>query len=174
MVPNRSNIALALALVINALSSNLALADTDGVPTLQITPSALNFGNVSLGGSSAAAFLTVQGTPGFRGLDPLANVSITLPAGWQRSGGSCPSSGVAPNPCTIGVVFSPQAVGVQNGTAQVTASVFGSNPITSTAALSGSGLPAAAVPAPSLNQFGLLALIGLTLAIGMTVVRRQH
>ena len=174
MLPNRTPVALALALIITTLSSTPAQADTDGVPALQVTPTAINFGNVTLGSSSAVANLTIQGNPGGRGVDPLANVSITLPAGWQRSGGSCPSSGAAPNPCTIGLIFSPQAVGAQNGTAQVTASVFGSNPITSTAALSGTGLPVAAVPAPSLDRSGLLALIGLMLAIGMAGVRRPH
>ncbi|MCB1602231.1 MAG: choice-of-anchor D domain-containing protein [Lysobacterales bacterium] len=174
MHPTRTYIAHLLALALTGLASTAAFADTDGVPSLQLTPTTLNFGDVTVGNSSAAATLTVQGNPGNRGFDQLANVSITLPSGWLRSGGTCPSAGAAPNPCTIGVVFSPQLVGVQNGNAQVSASVYGSNPITSTAALTGTGLPSAAVPAPSLDRLGLLTLIGLTLAIGMAVVRRPH
>jgi hypothetical protein len=174
MLPTRTLIASTLALALTVLASTAAVADTDGVPTLQLTPTTLSFGDVTVGNSSAAATLTVQGNPGFRGVDPLANVNITLPSGWLRSGGTCPSSGVAPNPCTIGVAFAPQATGVQNGNAQVSASVYGSNPITTTAALSGTGLPSAAVPAPILNRFGLLTLIGLVMAVGVVVVRRQN
>ena len=109
MHPTRTYIAHLLALALTGLASTAAFADTDGVPSLQLTPTTLNFGDVTVGNSSAAATLTVQGNPGNRGFDQLANVSITplglaaqrwhLPS--RRGAQSAPSAGVLTAACGV-------------------------------------------------------------------------
>lgn len=175
MAQNSKSISVALALVLIASAQIASAADTDGVPTLQLTPATLNFGSVTLGATSASATVEVRAFAGNRGIpDPLANVALTLPAGWQRNGGSCPASGVAPNPCTISLVFSPTTVGLQSGNGQVSASLYGGAPTVSAVALSGTGLPSAAVPAPSLDRLGLGMLISVLLAAGLLSMRQRN
>jgi hypothetical protein len=170
----RKRVPLTLALLLSVVTTHAAAADTDGLPTLPVTPSSLSFGTINVGASSAVAMLSVQGNAGNRGIpDPLANVSVTLPAGWQRSGGTCPASGVAPNPCTIGVVFAPSAVGAQAGNAQVTASVFGGAPITTAVPLSGTAVASTAVAAPSLDALGLGVLGSVLLLAGLLTLRQR-
>ncbi|MFO1496063.1 MAG: IPTL-CTERM sorting domain-containing protein [Lysobacterales bacterium] len=158
-------------LLLSALGSATPLAaQVDGYTTPTVTPTSLNFGDTALGSSSAAQTITVATV--LRIPDPLAITSITLPAGFIRSGGTCPSSGAAPNPCTIEIRFSPTMVGAQSGNVVVVGSSFGAPNGSANVAVSGNGLPGNIVAAPSLNQTGLALLALLLGGLGLWQQRR--
>ncbi len=167
---------LACAAVLS-VGANAAMAGVgDGYAGPILTPSSLSFGNVAVGTSSPAQTVSVEAGYGGDVTDKggtLSITSITFPAGFSRSGGTCPASGVAPNPCTIGVVFTPSALGVQGGNAVITAAVNGSPPVSSNLAVTGTGVPGALISVPSLGSLGLLALIATLLGSGVYFARRR-
>lgn len=128
-----------------------------------------------VGTTSASQNISVS-TPSTDGISSLSIVSIVLPAGYVRSGGTCPVSGSAPVPCTIGIAFVPTAAGAQPGNVVVTASVFGGPQAVSNAALTGTGILAQAVETravPSLNQWGLGLLLASLMTAGIYLVRKR-
>lgn len=162
-------------LLVAALSSTPLAAQVNGYSTPTVTPSSLVFGDTAVGNTSNALTITVQ-TPingAVRVPDPLAIGSITIPAGFIRSGGNCPATGPAPNPCTIEVSFTPSMVGPQSGNLVVVASSYGAPNGTTNVALSGNGLPGNAVAAPSLNSWGLMALVLAVAGVGLVATRRR-
>jgi len=84
-----------------------------------VSPTTLAFGSVATGTTSAVQNLTVtnNGGAGFTGL------TVNVSAPFARSGGSCGTTIASGASCTIGVVFSPTAIGAANGTAAITGSV---------------------------------------------------
>lgn len=148
-------------------------AQVNGYPTPTVLPLSISFGDAAVGSSSGAQTITVATAINTRGNDPLAISSISVPAGFTRSGGSCPASGVAPNPCTIEIRFTPTMVGTQSGNVVVIASSYGSPNATANVAVSGNGLPGNAVAAPSLNQTGLALLALLLGGLGLWQQRRS-
>lgn len=163
-------------LALAALGSSAPLAaQVDGYSTPTVAPPALIFGDTAVGSTSGAQTITVL-TPvneNVRIPSPLEIASITVPAGFIRSGGNCPATGVAPNPCTIEVSFTPSMVGAQNGNVVVVASAFGAPNGTSNVAVSGNGLPGNAVAAPSLSAWGIASLALLLAGLGLWQTRRR-
>lgn len=159
------------------VSANAAVAASiDGYAGPILTPSSLDFGNVVVGTASPAQTVSIEagyGGDATRKGGTLSITSITLPAGYTLSGGTCPASGAAPNPCTIGVVFTPPALGVVAGNGVITASVNQAPPGTTTLALTGTGVPGALIAVPSLGSLGLLALLATLLGSGVYFARRR-
>jgi hypothetical protein len=157
------------------LSVSASHAATDGGYAGPIlTPNALDFGNVLVDTSSAALTVSVEADYGGRIASgaSLSITSITLPANYSRSGGTCPASGAAPNPCTIGVVFTPSDVGVQAGTGVISATVNGL-PGSSNLAVTGTGVPGEVSSVPGLGSLGLLALLAAMLGSGAYFASRR-
>ncbi len=166
------------ALVLLAAVSAVAATDAvgQGYAGPVFTPSSLNFSGILSGTTSAvqtvSASLPIVTL--IAGSTPLSIVSITFPTGFARSGGSCPNSGTAPVPCTIGVVFSPTAPGAINGNMVVVASINGGIPGTTNVALTGTALAGAPpVPAPSLGAWGLGLLLTTLMTTGFVFLRRR-
>lgn len=139
-----------------------------------LTPTSLDFGNVLVGTTSASQTVSVSApllAP--EGFPALSIVSITLPAGYVRSGGSCPSSGVASNPCTVDVSFVPTSLGTIAGNMVVTASINGGIAGSTNAALTGVGVPGQSVAAPSLGKWGMGLLLVALMATGVHFVRKR-
>jgi hypothetical protein len=129
-----------------------------GPANVFVTGGPLPFGNVGIGGTSAAMTLTLhnQGTAGAGGINVTFSSTpngtsgsvFTRPAG--AAGGTCGASLGGGNTCTINVVFSPTAVGAYTGLATITTAV---NAVSgSPVELSGSGvtpiLHATVTPSP--------------------------
>ncbi|WP_328914513.1 MULTISPECIES: choice-of-anchor D domain-containing protein [unclassified Streptomyces] len=100
-------------------------------------PSALNFGSVATGSTSAAQTVTVSNPTG-----AAAAVSSIAATGDFSQTNTCGSSIAANGSCTVSVKFAPTATGARTGTLTVNA---GGN--TSTVSLSGTGT----APGPVLN-----------------------
>lgn len=160
------------ALVVLAASAGMAgSALGQGYAGPVLSPTSLDFGNVLVGTTSAAQTVSVS-TP-LEGLPALSIVSITLPAGYVRTGGTCPNSGAASNPCTVQVAFAPTGLGPIGGNLAVSASINGGIAGTSNAALIGVGVPGQSVAAPSLGQWGLGLLLAALMATGVWFVRKR-
>ena len=83
-------------------------------PAINVSGGPLAFGNVTAGTSSAAQTLTLHNT----GNADITGIALTFSAAtYSRSGGTCGTTlTVAAATCTINVVFSPTAPGVDNET----------------------------------------------------------
>ncbi len=167
----------AYAATLAMASANVATAQVSagGYAGPIVSPSSLSFGGIAVGTTSAAQTFTVE-TDGKRtdakGFS-LSITSITFPPGFSRSGGTCPASGGAPDPCTVGVVFSPSAVGPFTGNIAVTASTFGQPPGTSNVAVTGQGVGGERVSVPTLGQWGMGLLLAGLLTSGLVLLRRR-
>lgn len=162
------------ALVIMAAVSVAAAstASGQGYAGPVVTPSSLDFGSVLAGSSSTVQTVTVS-VPPTEGFPGLSIVSIAFPTGYVRNGGSCPSSGAAPIPCTIGVQFVPTALGTQAGNMVVTASLNGGPGVGANVALTGIATQGAAASAPTMGSWGLGLLLASIMGIGMVFVRKR-
>jgi hypothetical protein len=101
------------------------------------TPSALNFGSVGTGSTSAAQTVTVSNPTG-----SAASVSSISTSGDFAQTNNCGSSIAANGSCTVSVTFTPTATGTRTGTLSVNA-----GGTTNTVSLSGTGT----APGPVLN-----------------------
>ncbi len=123
---------------------------SSGVST---SPSALNFGSVATGATSAAQTVTVANPTG-----SAAAVSSIAATGDFAQTNSCGSSIAANGTCTVSVTFKPTAAGSRTGSLTVNA-----GGTTSTVSLSGTGV----APGPVLNANpGSLSFAGT--AVGST------
>lgn len=105
------------AVLMGYLAANAAVAGYGG---LVITPDPVSFAPQPIQTTSVAQVLTLDvASPG----SSLSISSVTVPSPFQRSGGSCPSSGPVSPPCTIEVQFAPQEVNEFSRTLAVVASV---------------------------------------------------
>lgn len=119
------------------LPRSLADIVVTGAPTLTVTPSPLNFGSVTLGGS-AIATATITNV----GLSPITLVTpftITDAAASQYSAGAPGTTSLAPGAATtVSVTFSPTLTGLQSATLHVSST--GADAAAAT--LSGTGVAA--------------------------------
>ncbi|HXR72851.1 discoidin domain-containing protein [Actinocrinis sp.] len=102
-----------------------------------VTPTALNFGSVAVGATSAAQTVTVSNPTG-----SAASVSSISTSGDYAQTSNCGSSIAANGSCTVNVTFKPSAAGSRSGTLTVNA-----GGVTNTVTLSGTGT----APGPVLN-----------------------
>jgi len=119
------------------------------IAALGVTPGSLAFGNVTATTTSAVQNLTLQNFGG-AGATTIA-VAVTSP--FARSGGTCGTTLAAGATCTIGVVYSPTAVGASTGTVTITANVaVDGSPVS----LTGTGIVAvkSATLTPTSHGFG--------------------
>jgi parallel beta-helix repeat protein len=107
------------------------------VSGVQVSPSALNFGSVATGSTSAAQTVTVSNPTG-----AAASVSSIAATGDFAETNNCGSSIAANGSCTVSVTFKPTASGARTGTLTVNA-----GGVTNTVSLSGTGV----APGPILN-----------------------
>jgi hypothetical protein len=171
---NRWKAAAAVAAIsAAAAASSAAWAAGEGYAGPVITPSSLDFGTVALGTTSAAQSVSVSATQPMEGFPALNIVSITLPPGYTRSGGSCPASGTASNPCTIDIVFTPAALGANPGTGVISANINGAPAGQTNLALTGNAVQGANISVPSLSQWGLALLLAAVAASGAVLARRR-
>jgi hypothetical protein len=107
-----------------------------GGAAASVSPTSLAFGNWANGTSSNPVFVTVSNT----GTTALAGGAYTIPAGsrFTRSGGTCGANLAVGANCTVGVVFSPNAVTSFNST--LTVAYTGATVTGSPVALSGTGV----------------------------------
>ena len=94
-----------------------------------VTPTALNFGSVAVGATSAAQTVTVSNPTG-----SAASVSSISTGGDFAQTSNCGSSIAANGSCIVSVAFKPSAAGSRSGTLTVNA-----GGVTNTVSLSGSG-----------------------------------
>ena len=104
---------------------------------LAVAPTSVTFGNQPTGSTSAAQTLTLTNSGG-AGATTIA-VAFTGPFSRPTgaAGGTCGATLAAAASCSINIVFSPTAVGAQNGTATITANATVSG---SPVQLSGTGI----------------------------------
>ncbi len=129
---------------------SLVLNGTGTQGALTITPSAVAFGNQTVGTTSAASTVTLANT-GTAALDVTALTAAATP--FARAGGSCsavPITIAAGANCTLTYTFAPTATGAANQTLTVTANAPGSGTI----ALSGSGVQGNLTITPTSIAFG--------------------
>ncbi|MGI4755575.1 MAG: choice-of-anchor D domain-containing protein [Janthinobacterium lividum] len=128
-------------------SSSVALSGTGtGAFTVVLTPTAVDFGTVAVGTSSAVRNITISNTGNVSGA--LGRISIS--GDYSLSANTCGASLPAQTGCTVSVVFKPSASGVRSGLLTV-ADDAGMQ----TATLTGTGtLPATDALAPLALQFG--------------------
>jgi hypothetical protein len=162
------------ALVILAASVSVtSTALGQGYAGPVVSPNSLDFGDVLVGTNSGAQTVTVS-TPLTEGFPALSIVSITLPGGYLRNGGTCPASGAATSPCTVGVVFAPTGVGAVGGNMVVSASINGAPAQSANVALTGVGIQGvSAVSAPTLGDWGLGLLLASLLTTGVVFARKR-
>ncbi len=138
------------------------------LPNIGVAPTSLSFGNVPVGTTSPAQFVTFSNTGGSAG-----NVdSLAFTGGFARSGGTCgtpPFALAAGASCTVGITFTAAVAGAGAGTLTANA---GGSVLTVTLSATGS------VPAPAFIPVNggwamalMVALIGLL--AGLAVMRRQ-
>jgi parallel beta-helix repeat protein len=106
--------------------------------TVTTSPSALNFGSLATGSTSAAQTVTVSNPTG-----AAASVSSIAATGDFAETNNCGSSIAANGSCTVSVTFKPTAAGARTGTLTVNA-----GGVTNTVSLSGTGV----APGPILNS----------------------
>src|SRR5207245_382199 len=116
-----------------------------GTPAVSLTPSALSFGNQTVGTASAAQVVTLKNT----GTATLTSISITHTIGnfYFGPGATCISTLAAGASCTFSVVFKPATAGTLTGSVTVTDNAAGSPQKVS---LSGSGV-SSGTPAPAVS-----------------------
>ncbi len=146
----------------------VTLSGNGTAPSIGVSPTSLNFGNIVAGVTSAAQTVTFTNNGNGSG----SVDSFSFSGGFSRSGGTCGTPPFALTPgqsCTVGVVFTAGVLGPVSGsfTANAGASVL-------TVTLAGASIsPAPAfIPVDGGWALGLMiALIGLF--AGIAVFRRQ-
>ena len=88
---------------------------------IAVAPAILNFATTGVGRTSSPAKVTVTniGT-----LDPLANLALGVPAGFELVANTCAATLAPGLSCTAGVEFAPLSAGPQTGTLSVTTSTI--------------------------------------------------
>jgi hypothetical protein len=150
--------------------SSVAVAGYGG---LIFTPTSGNFGALPVGSTSTVQTFTA--TTDFGGTRPEAGIvfsinSITLPAGFVRSGGTCPASGSVTDSCTIGIQFQPTTAGLVSGNVVVNSTVLGGTQNNNLPVI-GQGLFVTQLPAN--NAIALGALLASLALAGMFFSRRR-
>lgn len=133
---------------------SVALSGTGVTPTVTLTPSPLDFGNVQAGTVSGLQFVTLN-NPGPTPLN-ITSIAASGGAAFTVGGGTCTTATpvAAGASCTIGLTFFPNVAGPFSGTLAVTDNGAGSP---HTDALSGTGIAPAVTLSPSPFNFGNVA-----------------
>ena len=88
----------------------------NGTPSVTLSPGSLNFGTVTYGSTSAAQTVTLTNHQSVA----VSFSSIAASANFAVAGNTCGTSVAAGAKCTVGVKFSPNAVGTFTGTLRFT------------------------------------------------------
>ncbi len=139
-------------------STGAGAAPVAGVPQLSLSATALSFGSVSVGASSAGQTVTLTNS----GTAVLLISGIAASGDFSETSAGCGASLGVGATCQVAVVFTPTAVGARTGTLTVTSNAAGSP---QTVALSGTGV-AAGVPQLSVSASALG--FGTTVVGGMS------
>ena len=163
--------------VVGSASGVLTIADNAGMQTVNVTgtgsapvtfsATSLSFGTLALGNTSAAKTVTVTN----RLSTVLTFASISVPAGgpFAISSNTC-GTGIAPGAtCTVGVTFTPAALGAATGTLTFADSAINSPQAVS---LSGTGSAPVTLSATSLS-FSTTAVGSTSSAKSLTLTNRQ-
>ncbi len=126
-----------LAVTDNAGGSpqSVSLTGTGTVAVAALSPSSLDFGNVSTVSTSASQPVTLSNT----GTAALGISSIVISANFGQTN-NCNGSVTAGSSCTINVTFAPTATGVLTGTLTITDNSNGVANSAQTVSLSGTGI----------------------------------
>lgn len=140
----------------NAATATVGLTGTGATPAqIVLVPTALSFGSVTLGATSAVQNVTISNTGGIGA----ALTTITVTGDFSTPVETCGQSLAPQTGCTVSVVFTPKAGGARTGTLSVTDSVG-----VQTASLTGTGAsPATDALSPPTLSFGTVT-VGLASA----------
>jgi hypothetical protein len=171
---SRWKAAMCLAVVASA-SASVAHAQYAG-PV--VSPTSLDFGTVAVGTVSPVQTLTVSlaygGTAAAAQPQPkgfnFSVDSLVLPAGYLRSGGTCPIGTGTNSPCTIGIAFAPGSAGVAAGDVAITATSNGFQGVTNVPT-TGTGVGSQTIPV--LGNLGLLLMLAGLGGVGLAFARRH-
>jgi len=112
---------------------NVSLTGTGlAPPGVSATPSAIDFGGLAIGSTSAAQTVTVTNSGGY----PLTGLAAAVSTGFTIAANGCSATLAVGSSCPIGLTFTPAAAGAVTGTLTVSAANL-TNPLT--VALSGAG-----------------------------------
>jgi hypothetical protein len=115
-------------------TSTVSLTGTGTIVGISLSPSALSFGNQTVGTTSAAKNIVVTST----GTASLLITNVSFTGDFAKSADTCTGSTVAPTAtCTIGIKFTPTATGSRTGTVTLTHNAQSGSP--NSVALSGTG-----------------------------------
>ncbi|MGI4852762.1 MAG: choice-of-anchor D domain-containing protein [Janthinobacterium lividum] len=144
------------------LSGNGVQATAVSATSLSAAPSALNFGNVTVGGSSQLALTLSNPTA-----SPVSSLLFTASTGFTVSS-SCGTTLNAYSTCPVLVTFSPTSTGAASGTVQVQNA--GSNtPLTIALSGTGTSTQSQLIGTPGALNFGNVAVGGSsTLSVTIT------
>ena len=128
--------AMATIAQMGSLSGVVSQTDRENIAAyLGNTPSTLSFSQTTIGQSSAALVVTVKSSS----FAALSNLSTSVSGDFVVQGGTCGSSLAPSSSCTVGVAFTPTAVGSRTSTLSISHSGL-TTPVT--IALSGTGAAA--------------------------------
>ncbi len=163
---NRGTLITTVALVGNG-------TEPVGSPVFGFNLATLNFGNITVGGASAAQTVTLTNSGSAAGQIS----AFTIAAPFSISGGTC---GAAPTlaagaSCNVNVVFSPTSPGAAAGALSFTVGGTGTFGTITSVSLNGTGVAAGApsIPLPVNSPWALAALLLLFGLIGGTRLRRR-
>lgn len=138
----------------NGVNGNPDVVTLSGVgiaPIASLSSTSLDFGNQSIGTTSAAQTVTLNNT----GTAPLTVASIVSSSGeFGQSSSGCTPTVAAGASCTITVTFTPSLAGTQNGTITITDNNNGTAGSTQTISVTGVGAAASITLTPSTLNFG--------------------
>jgi hypothetical protein len=140
----------------------VSLLTTASASPLTLSPGALDFGSVQVGGTATLP-VTVTNT----GATPVQFNSIAV-TGDYRVGGSCPTGGgvlAGNSSCSVQVTFQPAATGTRSGLLSVATSAS-TNALTAT--LTGMGTQSALIVTPSSLAFGSI-VVGVSGNLSLTL-----
>jgi len=138
----------------NGVNGNPDVVTLSGVgiaPVASLSSTSLDFGNQSIGTTSAAQTVTLNNT----GTAALTVASIVSSSGeFGQSSSGCTPKVAAGASCTITVTFTPSLSGTQNGTITITDNNNGTAGSTQTISVTGVGAAASITLTPSTLNFG--------------------
>ncbi|MBZ5560734.1 MAG: choice-of-anchor D domain-containing protein [Acidobacteriia bacterium] len=154
-----------ITIVDDAGTQTVTLAGTGSAP-VTFSSSSLNFGTVAIGNTSAIKSVTVTNRLNV----PLSFASIVASSGFAIASTTCGAGIAAGANCSVGVTFTPSAIGSAAGTLTFTDSALTSP---QTVSLSGTGSAPVTFSSTSLS-FGTVAIGNTSSVKSVTVTNRQN
>ena len=121
----------------------VSLSGTGGAP-VTLSASSLSFGTIVAGSTSAAKTVTLTNNQAVA----LTSINVTVSGAFAVASNTCGTSVAAGGKCTLGVTFSPMAIGAATGTLAFADSAVGSP---QTVSLSGTGIAPVTLSASTLS-----------------------